>query len=127
MSLYGRQTKNRKWRFFDEADHSWIGPEFPSEEYLLRFEEWYDGDPRFINTVFNNKSWEDIIEDFKKNNSDIDFFPSLSSISDNSKLKNKKVSNVNIITTNKRNNSEKLVTTEEISSILNKNTTSLIF
>lgn len=60
--------KYRKgFRFYCKHSREFYGPTFRTLEDITCFERWYDGDPSFINTIIDTRTWKQILEIWKSN------------------------------------------------------------
>lgn len=56
---------NNKYRVFNSTSESFIGPTFETKEDGLSFMSWYDGDISYIGTWVDERSWDELIYQWK--------------------------------------------------------------
>ena len=57
----------KSWKPFCDIEERFIGTQvFSSEEDVLDFIQWYDGDLKLIGTQFDERTWKEIIKVWKE-------------------------------------------------------------
>jgi hypothetical protein len=56
------QSYRKGYRFYCKHSKKFYGPTFKNFESIHCFEKWYDGDPRYVNTFLEPRTWNEILE-----------------------------------------------------------------
>jgi hypothetical protein len=62
------QIKNYRkgYRFYCKQMNKYYGPTFKNLDNITSFERWYDGDPRYIETLLDSRKWKRVLEEWNK-------------------------------------------------------------
>jgi hypothetical protein len=54
------------YRFYCTYLQKYYGPTFKNENYIISFDRWIDGCPRYIGTELDCRNWNDVVSEWIK-------------------------------------------------------------